>query len=119
MAYSDPQTVTVSTVAKTLPNTGRGLSSGTYDSVSDGLKLSVSHSTGKRFRRVARLDFKKIAPDPLLAVNTEFGMSAYLVVDVPKTGFTVAESKAIVDGLTKWLTDTTGANTTRLLNGES
>jgi hypothetical protein len=46
-------------------------------------------------------------------------MSAYLVVDVPKVGYTVAEAKQIVDGLVAYLTISTGANVTKLLGGEN
>jgi hypothetical protein len=46
-------------------------------------------------------------------------MSAYMVVDVPVTGYTVAEAKQIVDGLVAYLTISTGANVTKLLGGES
>jgi hypothetical protein len=46
-------------------------------------------------------------------------MSAYIVADVPNTGFTITEQKQIIDSLTLWLTSTSGANTTKLLGGES
>jgi len=46
-------------------------------------------------------------------------MSTYLVVDVPDTGFTIAEQKQIVDALTAYLTATSGARTTQLLGGEN
>jgi len=69
---------------------------------------------------VARLDFRKTAPDPLYpAQNTPFNMSCYVVVDVPKVGFSVTEQKQIVDALTGYLTATSGAATTPLLGGES
>jgi hypothetical protein len=45
-------------------------------------------------------------------------MSAYVVVDVPPTGFTVAEQKYIVDALTLWLTAASAIKTTQLLGGE-
>jgi len=46
-------------------------------------------------------------------------MSAYLVVDVPVTGYTVAEAKQIVDGLTAYLTASSRAKVTQLLGGEN
>lgn len=46
-------------------------------------------------------------------------MSAYLVVDTPITGFTVAEAKQIVDALTGYLTASSGAKVTNILGGES
>jgi hypothetical protein len=116
MAFSDPQTVTINAVAQTLPRTGLIFSK------DDGnVKLSISHDYGKsRTRRSARIDFAKVAADPLVsAQNIRYSMSAYLVVDVPITGFTVAEAKQIVDSLTLWLTASSGANATKVLGGES
>jgi hypothetical protein len=46
-------------------------------------------------------------------------MTSYLVIDTPVTGYTVAEAKAIVDGLMGYLTASSGAATTKLLGGEN
>jgi hypothetical protein len=45
-------------------------------------------------------------------------MSAYLVIDVPQTGYSATEAKQIVDGLTAFLTASTGANVSRVLGDE-
>lgn len=120
MAYSDPQTVTINAVAQTLPRTSSGVNAGVFTKDDGTVKLSVSHQYAKRTRRTARLDFSKIAADPLIsAQNIKYSMSAYLVVDVPTTGFTVAEAKQIVDALTLYLTATSGAKVTQLLGGEN
>jgi len=67
-----------------------------------------------------RLDNSKIAADPLLAgVNVKAGMSAYLVVDVPATGYDAAAQKAVVDGFLAYLTASTGAKVAQLLGGEN
>lgn len=118
--FSDPQSVTINAVANSLPRTSSGVNQGAFTKDDATVKLSISHTYAKRTRRMARLDFSKIAADPLIsAQNIKYSMSAYLVVDVPVTGFTVAEAKQIVDALTLWLTTSTGANTTKLLGGES
>lgn len=120
MAFADPQSVTIAGTAVSLPLTSRSGTSGAYGSADGNTKLSISHSVGKRKRRVVRLDNQKIASDPLLAgVNVLASMSAYLVIDVPITGFTVTEQKAVVDALTAYLTASTGANVTKVLGGES
>jgi len=117
---ADPQTVTINSVANTLPRTASGVNEGIFTKDDANVKLTVKHTYGKRTRRVARLDFRKIAADPLIsAQNIVYSMAAYLVVDTPVTGFTVAEVKQIVDALTLWLTTSTGANTTKVLGGES
>lgn len=120
MAFSDPQTVTINSVAQTLPRVGSPINgAGVFQKDDANVKLTFSHQYGKRTRRTARLDFRKIAADPLVsAQNIMYSMSAYLVVDTPITGFTVAEAKQIVDALTAYLTASSGAKTTQLLGGE-
>jgi len=120
MSFADPQSVTINAVAQTLPRISSGQNSGVFQKDDTTVKLTVSHSYGNRVRRQIRLDFSKIAADPLMAsVNVRLSMSAYLVVDVPPTGFTVTEAKQIVDGLTAYLTASSGARVTQLLGGEN
>lgn len=119
MAFADPQTVTINTVAKTLPRTGAGPDSGTFTNNEGDVKLTISHAYGKRNRRTIRLDTSKVAADPLLSENVEFSMSTYLVVDTPTRGYTVTEAKQVVDALVAYLAASTGANITKLLGGES
>lgn len=120
MAFADPQSVTISGTAISLPRTSSGVNLGGFTSADGLTKLSASHSYGKRVRRVIRLDSSKVAADPLLAgVNVKASLSTYLVVDAPVTGFTVTEAKGVVDALVAYLTLTTGANVTKLLGGES
>lgn len=120
MSYTDPQSVTINAVANSLPRTSSGQDQGAFTKDDGTVKLSISHSYGSRTRRVIRLDHNKVAADPLMAgVNVQARMAAYLVVDVPKTGYTLAEQKQIVDALTAYLTASTGARVTQLLGGES
>jgi len=119
MAFADPQSVTINSVANSLPRVGSGPFSGQFQNAEGTVKLSISHSVGKRARRTVRIDYSKIAADPLTAENTEFSMSTYVVMDVPLRGFTVTEQKQIVDALTAWLTASSGANVTKVLGQES
>jgi len=118
MAFADPQSVTIGS-AISLARTSFGTNSGIFTSADGLTKLSVSHSYGARYRRLVRLDSSKIAADPLLAgVNVKAGMSAYLVIDVPQTGFDAAGQLAVVGGLSTWLTASSSAKTVQLLAGE-
>jgi len=120
VAFADPQSLTINAVANTLPRTSSGISSGTFSKDDGTVKEIVSHSYGKRTRHSLRVDFQKIAPNPLIsAQNILFSMSTYLVVDVPVTGFTIVEQKQIVDALTGYLTASSGSKVTQLLGGES
>jgi hypothetical protein len=117
--FADPQSVTINAVANNLPRVSAGVNSGEFRKDDGNVVLKFSHQYGKRTRRQVRLDLSKIAADPLISsTNIKYSMSAYLVVDVPVTGFTVAEAKQVVDGLTAYLTASSGANVTKLLGGE-
>jgi hypothetical protein len=119
MAFSDPQSLTINSVATSLPRTGFGTDKGTFTAADGTVQLSVSHISGKRVRRTVRVDHSKVAADPFVAnVSTKVGMSAYLVIDTPINGYTATEAKQIVDALTAFLTASTGANVTRVLGGE-
>jgi len=121
MAFADPQTVTINAVAQSLLRIPPGNNNGGAFAKDDGtVRLSISHNLGKRNRRVINLDHSKIAADPLMAsVNVRLGMRAYLVVETPDVGYTVAEAKQIVDALTAYLTASSGARVTQLLGGEA
>jgi hypothetical protein len=120
MAFADPQSVTISGSTISLPRTSNGQNSGGFTSNDGNVKLSVSDSYGGRTRRVLRLDQTKVAADPFVTgINTSYNMSAYLVVNTPKVGFTVAEAKAVVDALVAYLAASSGARVTQLLGGEN
>lgn len=120
MAFADPQSVTINAVANTLPRISSGVDSGVFQKDDATIKLGVSHTYGKRVRRVIRLDHSKIAVDPLVPTNyAPYSMSTYIVVDVPLVGYSVTEQKQVVDGLTLYCTASTGARITQLLGGEN
>ena len=120
MALPDPQSVTIGGVTTSLPRVSSGENSGSFQSNDGTIRMSVSHSYGKRTRRTIRLEHSKIAADPLISsTNIRHSMTSYIVVDVPVTGYTVTEAKAVVDGLIGVLTATSGAATTKLLGGEN
>lgn len=120
MAFADPQSVTIAGTAVSLPRISSGPNSSVYQSADGNTRMTISHANGKRFRRTIRLQHQKIAGDPLVPTsNAQFSMTAYVVVDVPKVGYTIAQQKEVVDGLTAYLTATAGASTTKLLGGEN
>jgi len=120
MAFADPQSVTINAIAKSLPRTSSGTDSGTFTKDDQEVKLSVNHAYNKRNRRQIRLDHQKTTTDLLDPnINTLYSMSVYLVVDVPKVGYSIAEQKQVVDGFAAYLTASSGARVTQLLGGEN
>lgn len=120
MAFADPQTITINAVAKVCARTEQD-PQGIFIT-SDGLvKETIGQSvSGKdRFRRLIRIDDKKIAANPFdSTLNAYYNMACYMVVDVPSVGYTVAEQKLVVDGFLAYLTASSGAKITQLLGGE-
>lgn len=100
--FSEPQTVTINAVAKTLPRVSFGDKKGVFEDTL-GNRLTVSHSTGRRNRHIVRLDTTKTAADPFLTgVNQEYSMSAQLIIDVPPVGFTATEQSLNANALVDW-----------------
>lgn len=120
MAFADPQSITIAGVATSLPRVSSGQNTGAF-AANDGLvKMSVASQYGKRTRRTLRVEHAKIAPDPLIAAQSvKYGMTAYVVIDAPVTGYTVAQQKEVVDALVAYLAATSGSKVTQLLGGEN
>jgi len=53
------------------------------------------------------------------ATNMPASVSAYLVIDHPPTGFSVAELKYVSDALVAYLAAASGGKVSQLLGGES
>lgn len=117
--YSDPQTLTVSGVGKTLNRTGSTATGGEFATADRAYLLSVAHQYGRRTRHVVKLKFDSLVANPLVSgQNVNQSMSIALTVDVP-AGYDTATAKAAVDALIANLSATSGANITKLLGGES
>lgn len=113
---ADPQSVTVNAVAISLPRTANGPTNNVYTSADGNTSMTTKqNTTATRFRREVRLSNRKIAADPISAVNAEKGLSVYLVIDEPRSGFSDAEIGYHIDALKAWLTS---ANYNRVLGGE-
>lgn len=116
--FADPQTVTVNAVAQTLAAISREELKSVYREDVAEYELVISHQeSGKRNRRVVRLNRKTISADPFIpAQNVENTVSYYLVVDSPLAGFSNTQMKDDILGLTGWLSS---ANVLKVLGGES
>lgn len=118
--FADPQTVTISGAGQTLARTGVSLSSGTFSKSDSLVELVVGQAAGKRNRRSLRLNHRKIAANPFdSSLNAEYSMSVYVVVDVPKVGYTVAEAQAVVDGFVNYLAASAGGRSPSCWVGRS
>jgi hypothetical protein len=118
---ADPQSITIAPAsALSLPRVSSGVDSGRFSSADNSVVETISSSYGKRTRRTWRVVHSKVVPDPLFpAQNVPYSMTFYVVADVPRVGYTVAEQKAVVDGFISQLNASSGLLITKFLGGEN
>lgn len=120
MAFADPTTITIGGTAYTLPRTSSGANSGAYTKDDATIQMVISHTYGKRTRRMLALNTNKITTDPFVpATNLRVGSRVYLVVDSPVAGFSVTELKDQVVALATYVTASSAAQALKLIGGES
>lgn len=121
MAFSDPISVTINAVAKSLPRVfSPGGGASVFKTTDDEFKVELSHQEikGRRERHFIRISQRKIGADPLTpATNIESTTAAYLVLDNPKTGYTDTELGYLLKGLCDFLN--VAGNQTKFLAGEA
>lgn len=122
MSFADPQSVTINSVAKSLPRVFQPLAGGpsTYMNADETFKLEISHQVvkGKRERHLVKLTQKAITANPFVpAENIENIATAYFVLDNPKQGFVDTDLQFLCSGLFAWLATT--ANRDKFIGGEA
>jgi hypothetical protein len=117
--FSDPQSVTYATVAKSLAKIGSGPDQSEYKLNDSGVvyDLILSHQFKARNRTVARLRRDAFASDPLVpAQNILASATASFTLDFPSAGLTAADAQLLGNALVAWLSP---ANLLKLVNGET
>lgn len=120
MSFADPQSITVSSVAHSMPRISVGENKSTYRDSSGLYTLTASHQYGKRTRSVLRLDVGADYADPYTGLTTLQTASIYLVADRPKYGiFDPTQMKYLFDAFEVTYSASSDALLTKLLAGES
>lgn len=93
MSFTDPLLVDQYAVADVpFARTSVGANSSTYQKADGTARVIVSHNYGKRIRRTIRLEHSQIVADELVPSNfRNASASIYIVMDVPKLGYTTAQ----------------------------
>lgn len=118
MAYNDPQSVTISGTAISLPRILTGTTLGKFTSADAKTELTIDpRGTAKRRRNVGRLFSKKDITVGSIIVTDQAMVS--LTIDRPITGFTDADIEALASGYISWLTASSNANLKKLIVGEN
>lgn len=117
MAFADPQTITVNSVAKVMDRIKSEGLRAEYATPTLDYKMTISHqSSKKRTRRMVRVDNRKVVADPLTAVNDYENLGVYLVIDEPDYGFDDTDIDYIVQALKTWMST---ANVLKILGSQS
>jgi hypothetical protein len=122
MAFTDPQSVTISATTTPLPRTYAQGNESKYTSADGLIALSANHTLAKqgRERHVLRIDHSKLTSNPFDSTeNVKVNMAAYVVFDLPPAGYTDAEALAVWTGFKTLMTASSDALITKLLGGES
>lgn len=118
MAFSDPISVTINAVAKTLARVSLDGRAGSFELASDGLVFKISHVIKKRNSRMVRLDRTVLRADPLTGLNTPVTDSVWLVYNAP-SGLSVplADQKNMINAMADFVK--VAGNQDKFLNGEA
>lgn len=117
--FADPQDITVAGVQTVLPRTGADLNNGRFKAATGSYEMTLSHTYGKRVRRLHRLDYKVLAPDVMdSSLNVPYNAAFYLVADVPDVGISQTTLQDILAGYLTWHTATSFAKANKWLAGE-
>lgn len=122
--FADPQTLTVNAVAKALAKIGQGNGTSEYllQSTTDEYRLNIrntSYTDKKRGVKISRHNVEfvhtvfPVAPATLSTIR-----KAYVVIE-NQQGDTLADPTYVASALFTWLTASTNANITKLINFES
>lgn len=105
---SDPTTITLAGVAKSLPRIQTNGSRSVYQTNDEALTLTVSHQvSGERVKTLFRIDQKSVVADPLSNVNDYETLNVWLNIDRPKFGFTSTQVNDLVVAIKAALDATT------------
>lgn len=118
--FTDSLSITHSGTGKTLTRKGvtNPAALGLFRTADGLVTIEVRQkSTKARKRSEFVMTVRKIAADPLTAVNSEISASYGIYVDQPKTGFSTAEAMAMYQAL-NGLSDS-GTILEQLINGDT
>lgn len=116
--FTDPQSITVSGSAKSMPRVEISGRKAIYRKDDSSYQMTISHAnaSGSRVRSMVRIDHRAIVADPLTSVNDYEDLAVYLVIDRPEVGFSATQIDALIVAFKAWLTT---AAVTQLVGQES
>jgi len=122
--FADPQTVTVNAVARILSRINQDKYSSEYRLLlaDREIRFNIRNTTYLDKKRVVTLNRHNIeiieTVFPVAPATTSIVRKAYMVVE-NQLGDTLTDPVNLASGLCSWLTATSNANLTKLMNSES
>lgn len=115
----DPQSVTISGAARTLPRLEERSETNVYSDRANGVDLFVTQKVDKNgtARSSVSLVRTSVVTDPLTEVKSRQPVSVSVSTAIP-VGYTVADAEALYNALTASLEATTNALLKRVFAGE-
>lgn len=105
MSFTDPQSITVNAVAKSMPKISSEGTKSIYQKAEEDFKMTISHQVSRdRTRRMVRVDQRVVATNPLDSTTEYKTLGVYLVIDEPEYGFSDTEIDYLVQALKAWAT---------------
>lgn len=120
MALADPQSVTLTSGAVSLPRTGLTLNEGQFGDSTGEITLTALKTNSKnRTRNTIRLRKDAIVSDPLVPTqNTPTAYSVHFVSDRAGSTVPTADAVELAKALVGWLSASSNANLIKLIQGE-
>lgn len=105
---TDPQSITVNAVAKSMPRLISGNLASTYVKDDSTFSLKISHNQfnrdkKRRIKSLVQFSQRAVVADPLTSVNDFEDVTISFQIDRPEAGFTATQIGQMVAGLQTWL----------------
>jgi hypothetical protein len=108
---TDPQTITVNSVAKAMPKVLTEGQHAFYQLADQTFSLDIRHTSRRvdkkaRVRSLVTFTQRAVVADPLTSVNDFENVAVSVQIDRPEAGFTSTQIQQMVTGFQAWLTST-------------
>jgi len=108
---SDPQTITVNAVAKTMPKILTDQKHSVYQLSDQTFTLDVRHTSVKkdkksRIKSLVTFTQRAVVADPLTAINDYETLVFSAQIDRPEAGFTSLQTQQLITGFQSWMNTT-------------
>lgn len=119
--FSDPQVLTVNSVAKSMPAISRNGTASLYQTADGVYRLRISHDIKARNERhLLEVIRQEIAADPYSELQVDAQLKIQLVIDNPtRSLISDTEIVYVMNALCVWLTASSSANVSKILGNES